>query len=337
MPYIMNWSGGFQWNFTTNWLMELTYQGSRGVRLLNAWNINQIPLNISTDQNVLRTIFQSQQNYRPYPQFGTIRHYSNYGDNSYHGVTLRGEKRYSHGLVWNGFYTFSKALNNSDNDGDAGGIDFYNRALEKGRANYDIRHRFVSVMTYELPFGKGRKFMNKGGVFNALLGGWDLAYTQTFQSGPPFTIGFAGSPFNYLPSSSRPNLVPGVDPVTDNWSIGPDRFPTQAQVPYLNASAFTYPAAFTAGTMGRNVLEAPGLTWPQFSLSKQWSFFERARFILRWDMNNPFKSPNYGNPDSTYNVQNLQNFGRVGTSTRGGFSDIGTAQPNHLLVFRLEW
>ena len=60
MPYIMNWSGGFQWNFTQNWLMEATYQGSRGVGLLNGWDINQIPLNISTDPNVLRTIFQSR-------------------------------------------------------------------------------------------------------------------------------------------------------------------------------------------------------------------------------------------------------------------------------------
>ena len=66
----MNWSGGFQWNFTTNWLLETTYQGSRGVRLLNAWDINQIPLDISNDPNVLRTIFQAQQNYKPYPQFG---------------------------------------------------------------------------------------------------------------------------------------------------------------------------------------------------------------------------------------------------------------------------
>ena len=63
------------------------------------------------------------------------------------------------------------------------GINFYNRALEKARANYDIRHRFVSVMTYELPFGKGRKFMNRGGVVNAMLGGWDLAYTQTSAVG----------------------------------------------------------------------------------------------------------------------------------------------------------
>ncbi len=337
LPYIMNWSGGFQYNFAQNWLAEVTYQGSRGVKLQNAWNINQVPLNISTNPATLDNIFRNVQNFRPYPQFGTIRHYSNYGDNSYHGVTMRTEKRYSQGLVLNAFYTFSKSLNNGDNDGDVGGIDFYNRALEKGRANYDIRHRFVSVMTYELPFGRGRKLLNRGGVVNAIFGGWDFAWTQTFQSGPPITVTFAGSPFQYLPGQARPNLVAGADPVVDNWNIGAHRFPVQAQNAYLNPNAFAYPAAFTAGNMGRNVLEAPGLTWPQFSLSKEWRIYERARFILRWDSNNPFKSPNYGNPNTVYNLQNIQNFGRIGTATRGGFSDVGTAQPNHLIVLRLEW
>lgn len=337
MPYVMNWSGGFQWNFTQNWLLETTYQGSRGVRLLNNWDINQIPLDISRDPAVLQQIFQAPQNYKPYPQFGSIQHYSNYGDNSYHGVTFRTEKRYSYGLLLNAFYTFSKTLNNGDNDGGVSGITYYNRSLEKARANYDIRHRFVSVMTYELPFGRGRRFMNRTGVVNHLLGGWDLAWTQTFQSGPPFTVSFAGSPNRYLPGQSRPNLVPGVDPVMEDWSIGPHRFPVQAQVPYLDAAAFEYPAAFTPGTMGRNVVEGPGITWPQFSLSKEWVFAEKLRFLLRWDSNNPFKSPNFGLPNSAFNRNNLGNFGRIGTATRGGFSDIGTAQPNHLLVFRLEW
>ena len=337
MPYVMNWSAGFQWNFSSTWLLEILYQGSRGVRLLNNWDINQIPLDISNDPTVLRTIFQSSQNYRPYPHFGAIQHYANYGDNSYHGNTWRVEKRYSAGLTLNAFYTFSKSLNNGDNDGGVSGITFYNRALEKARANYDIRHRFVSVKTYELPFGKGRRFMSGGGIKNTILGGWEIAWTQTFQSGPPFTVSFAGSPFNYLPGATRPNLVSGAAPVTPNWSIGPHRFPVQAQVPYLNADAFAYPDQFTPGSMGRNIIEAPGITWPQFSLSKQWQILERFRFILRWDSNNPFKSPNFGQPNSVFNRQNLANFGRVGTATRGGFSDIGTAQPNHLIVFRLEF
>ena len=55
------------------------------------------------------------------------------------------------------------------------------------------------------------------------------------------------------------------------------------------------------------------------------------------DGNNPFKTPAYGPPGSTYNLSNSLVFGRIGTSTRGGFSDIGTANMNMLLVLRLEW
>jgi hypothetical protein len=337
MPYVMNWSSGIQWNFARTWLLETTYMGSRGVRLLNNWDYNAIPLNISNDFAVLDQIRRASQNYRPYPHFGSIQHYSNYGDNSYHGGTARVEKRYSAGLTLNTFYTFSKAINDADNDGGMGGVTFYNRALEKARANYDITHRFVSVMTYELPFGRNRRFMNVTGWRNALFGGWDFAYTQTFQSGPPFTVTFAGSPNFYLPGQARPHLLRS-DPRTPNWDIGPHRFPTNAQVSYLDASAFAYPASFTAGSMGRNVVEGPGINWPQISLSKEWPIYENLRFILRWDANNfPFKSPSYGIPNSAYNTSNLQNFGRIGTAVRGGFSDIGTANANHLLVLRLEW
>jgi hypothetical protein len=334
MPYIMNWSAGFQWSFAQNWLLESTYQGSSGVRLLNNWDINAVPLDIPNPA----AVFPVQQNFKPYQQFGSIQHYSNYGHNNYHGATWRVEKRYSRGLVINSFYTFSKSINDADNDGGVGGITFYNRRLEKGRANYDIKHRFVNVMTYELPVGKGRQFMNRGGIINGLLGGWDLAWTQTFQSGPPMTVTFGGSPVNYLAGQSRPHQVSGVDPLTPNWDIGPHLFPTSAQVPYLNAAAFAYPAAFTPGSLGRNTLEAPGINWTQLSLSKEWAVYERLRFILRWDMNNmPFKTPAYAAPNSTYNLQNLPNFGRIGTGTRGGFSDIGTGSPNQLLVLRMEW
>ncbi|MDW8354894.1 MAG: carboxypeptidase regulatory-like domain-containing protein [Bryobacterales bacterium] len=337
MPYVMNWSAGIQWNFARTWLLETLYMGSRGVRLLNNWDINVVPLNIASDFATLDQIRRAYQNYRPYPHFGAIQHYSNYGDISYHGGTVRVEKRHSAGLTLNAFYTFSKALNNGDTDGGMSGVTYYNRALEKGRANYDIKHRFVSVMVYQLPFGRNRPFMNVGGWRNALFGGWDLAWTQTFQSGPPFSVTFTGSPNVYLPGVWRPNLL-RRDPRTPSWSIGPHRFPTSAQIPYLDASAFQYPASFTAGTMGRNVVEAPGIDWTQLSLSKEFPVHERVKFILRWDANNfPFKRPQYGQPNSVYNVGDLANFGRIGTATRGGFSDIGTANAHHVLVLRLEW
>jgi len=336
MPYLMSWSGGLQWQFASTWLLDLNYQGSSGVGLLNGWDINAIPLNVSTDIAVLDAIFRATQNYKPYPHFGTVRHFSNYGHSSYHGVTARTEKRYSSGLTLNAFYTFSKALDDANHDGNVGGITYYNRRLEKGRSALDISHRFVAHTTYELPFGRGRRFMNGGGWKNALLGGWELAWIQTTQSGPPFTVSFAGSPNRYLPGSARPiQILPNNQAQTQNWAIGPHRFPTSAQNPYLNIAAFQYPGPYQPGTLGRNTLTAPGVMYPQASLSKAWSLWERGKFFLRWDVNNVFKSPNFALPNSTYDVRNPGVFGRF-TDTRGGFSDIG-ARYHHVLVGRVEW
>jgi hypothetical protein len=227
-------------------------------------------------------------------------------------------------------------LNDADNDGSAGGITYYNRRLEKARANYDIRHRAVTVFTYELPFGKGRKWMSSGGVKNAVLGGWELAWIQTIQSGPPINITFAGSPDRYLPGASRPNqILPDEQARVPNWDIGPHRFPITAQNRYLNIDAFQYPAAYEPGTLGRNTFTAPGIIWPQASLSKEWPIKERARFILRWDINNPLKYPNFDVPNTAFNTRNPGNFGRF-SGTRGSFSDIGS-RLNSLIVLRVEW
>jgi len=332
MPYVMSWSAGFQYEFSRNWLLETIYQGTAGVGLLNNWDINAIPLNISTDPAVLNQIFQAAQNYKPYPQFGSVKLYSNFGHSTYHAGTLRVERRFTAGLTLLGFYTYSKALDESDDDGTATGITYYNRRLEKGRAGYDVRHHFMSVLNYELPIGKGRRWMNRGGILNHALGGWDFTWTETLESGLPTTATFAGSPFRYLPGASRPNaLVPMEQAVVSDWSIGPNRFPTSAQNPYLRIEDFAYPAPFTAGTLGRNTFESPGLNWIQFALGKSWYMRERVRLALRADFNNlPFKQPQFAQPNSVYNTNAALTFARF-TSVRGGTAGVGTSTP-HIVV-----
>lgn len=338
MPYVMSWSGGIQYEFARNWLLETLYQGQAGVGLINSWNMNAIPLNISTDAATLTKIYQAQQNYVPYPQFGQINLYSNFSHNTYHGGTVRVEHRYTSGLAFNAFYTLSKTLTDVSAEGTATGITYYDRALEKGRADYDIRHHFVSVMTYELPFGKGRRWMNHGGVINAALGGWQLAWTNTLQSGQPFSVTFSGSPNKYLPGVSRPNIVTtNGQALVSNWDIGANRFPTPAQNPYLNASSFAYPAAFTAGTLGRNTFEGPGLNFQQIALSKWWTLKERYRFQARVDgYNFPFKQPNYANPNSVYNTGSLGTFARF-TAVQGSFSNLGGGRPTLYISGRFEF
>ncbi|MBL8230838.1 MAG: TonB-dependent receptor [Bryobacterales bacterium] len=338
LPYVLMWSGGFQVQLTNSWLMETIYQGSSGVGLLNNWDMNVVPLNISTERAELDRVFQAVQNYKPYRQFGGIQHYANYGHNSHHSGMLRFERRYASGMTLNAFYQLGKTLNDGDDDGGRSGITWYNRNLEKGRASYDIRHRFVSVFTYELPFGKGRRFMSSGGPKDYVLGGWELAWTQTFQSGPPVQVTAAGNPNRQLPGLQRPNaILPAEQMVVDGYSVGANRFPLAAQNSYFNVNAFAYPAAYTAGTMGRNVVESPGLQWTQLSLSKTFPVKERFRFTVRWDINNPTKQPQLADPGASYNLNNLAQFGRFAGIGRGSFSDIGTARMHHIIVGRMEW
>jgi hypothetical protein len=337
-PYIMSWSGGVQWEFARNWLTEMLYQGQAGVGLINAWNINALPLNISTNPATLATIYKAQQNYLPYPQFGTITGYSNYGHDTYHSGTLRVERRYTSGVSITAFYTYQKNLSECDAEGTCTGITYYDRSLEKARTAYDTTHHFVGNVTYRLPFGKGQHWMNKGGVLNQVLGGWSLTYIQTLQSGPPFTVTFAGSPYQYLPSAARPNIVTTMAQAqVSGWNIGSNRFPTSAQNPYLNMSSFAYPAAFTAGDLGRDTFSGPGLNWMQVSLAKWWTVKERYRFEVRFDGYNwPLEHAQWAPPSSIYNTGSPGTWARM-TGVEGSYSGFGAGRPNLWLIGRFEF
>src|ERR1035437_6979376 len=338
-PYIMNWSAGLQYEFRKNWLAELLYQGTSGVGLLEGWNINQIPLNTSTDPTVLTKIYQSQQNYLPYPQFGTINLYSNFGHNTHHAGTIRLEKRYSTGMTLNAFYTYSKTLDDCDADGLCTGVDYYNRSLEKGRAGYDVRHSFEGIMTLEVPVGKGRRLLNHGGILNAVVGGWNLSWVEALQTGLPTSVTFANSPNKYLPQGVyRPNaLVPIDQAVPSNWSMGPNRFPNQAQNPYLIYKDFAYPGAFTVGTLGRNLFTSPGLSWMNLTPHKTWTVKERFKATLRVDLNNlPFKQRQLAPPMASYDQTQSQLFGTFST-VRGDWTNVGQGQPHIDVGLRMEF
>ncbi len=339
MPYIMNWNASLQFEVSPTVLVELSYQGSSGVGLLNRWDINSIPLNISNDPAVLDTIRRASQNYKPYPQFGSILHYSNYGHSSYHGGTLKIEKRYSQGLSLVSFYTFSKAIDEDSDDGAAGGITFYNRRLEKSRSDYDVTHRWVTYATYELPFGKGKKWMRGANwLVNGLLGNWAINGIQTIETGAPFSFGFTGTSNVFLPGSNRANMAAGktYGDIELPWDPhGPCRHQLACALPWADINAFAYPASFTAGNSGRNIQTSPGMFWHQLSASKTFPFRERLKGTLRFDVNNPFKIYFFNRPGNTVDFRNPQNFGKI-TGNQGSFSGQG-GRLYMMAIFKLEF
>jgi hypothetical protein len=339
MPYVMNWNGSLQWELSSTMLVDLSYQGSSGVGLLNRWDINAIPLDISSDPARLETIRRASQDYRPYPHFGSIQHYSNYGHSSFHSGTVKLEKRYSRGLSLASFYTFGKSIDEASDDGGAGGVTFYNRRLEKARSNYDVSHRWVTYFTYELPFGRGKQWMTHANwLVNGVLGNWSLNGIQTLESGIPFDFRFAGSSSVFLPGTVRPDMAPGktYEDIKLDWDAhGPCRHQIACALPWADINAFAYPASFAPGQSGRNIQTGPGMLWHQLSISKTFPFRERLRGSLRFDMNNPFKRYFFANPGNTVDFRNPQNFGKI-TATQGSFSGQG-GRLYMMAIFKLEF
>ncbi len=330
-PYVMNWSGGFQGQLSSTWSVGLIYQGTSGVGLTRNWNINTIPLSIALggDRTLQDKVFTAQQNYLYYPQFGTINYLSNFNHNSWHSGNIKIDKRYGKGLVLNASYNLSKSLSNDDS------LSYYNRQ-GKARTSYDQRHQFGAFAIYELPFGKGQKWMNKGGVMDMIFGGWKVDISENALSGQPISVTHGGSPNKYL-TASRVNATSTLAAAkVDNWDMG-QRFPTSAQTPYFNMSAFAYPDSYTIGTLGSRVLEAPSLLWMQYFATKSWTFKERLKISYRIDGHNlPWKRPNLAAPNTSYNLSNTAAWGRF-TGVVGDFSNFGTAQANTQMSIRAEF
>jgi hypothetical protein len=216
--------------------------------------------------------------------------------------------------------------------------------LEKARASFDRTHRLIGVVNWELPFGQGRKWFTSGWK-KMVLGGFELSWIQTQESGNPITFGYAGSPYNYYPGfagNQRPDRVGDIQ-IRDDWyNLGGDRFNTgninSVYTGDLNGMAnFTLPGGcpatipagfdrtkcdFRVGNAGRNIISGLPLRWTQVSAQKNFEIKERYKVQLRWDMQNVFKRYNFNTPSSTVDFRNVSQFGKVSsdptTASLGG-------------------
>jgi hypothetical protein len=241
----------------------------------------------------------------------------------------------SYGFSVTSFYTFAKSMDEDSDDSAAGGLTFYNRKLEKGRSDFDVRHRWVSYALLELPFGRGRMLLRDANkVTNAIVGGWELNVIQTLENGIPFGFTHANSPFVYLPGGARASMAPGktYEDIKLPWdSKGPCRHIVACAQPWADLNAFAHPASFTPGNAGRNIQTGPGMIWHQASISKTFTMKERVKGSLRFDMNNPFKRYFFSLPNNSVNIRNPQQFGKI-TSNQGSFSGLGGRTYMHMIL-----
>ena len=161
-------------------------------------------------------------------------------------MILRLEKRYANGLNFQTSYVFSKLLTDSDSYwGSGAAADQYNRRLEKSIGQFDVTHNFKLGLVYDLPFGKGKKFL-AGGIGGAVLGNWRVSTIHYYASGQPIGIGttyslplFAGRNAAYVTSYEgwrAPTAGDKFDPSVDRFFVpyGTGPFPIQGGGTALN-------------------------------------------------------------------------------------------------------
>jgi hypothetical protein len=248
---------------------------------------------------------------RPFPQYQHIDTWSGTGDksghSSYHAMVLKIDKRYAHGLTMQGSYVLSKLLTDSDSyNPDTGTLDHYNRRLEKSIGEFDITHNAKMTYIYELPFGKGQRWLT-GGPAAWVFGNWRIAGSQFYNSGFPLSLGNAANLGAVLFNNRNPAHITTyegwiVSHDNPNWK-GADRF-------FQPASFFPAQPNDRPGTATRHNPKArqPWSLNENFSIAKSFVVTESVRLDFRWEMFNAFNRFR-PSPGST-NVQDV-NFGRV--------------------------
>jgi hypothetical protein len=318
LPYAQQWNFSVEHQFSDDLYVTASYVGSKGTRLLSrVAPLNVIdPALLDTYGEQLYSEFQPgdtslhgvplpyegwveqmtactpsvAQALLPYPQYcGRLQGVNeNAGNSTYHSLQLKVEKNFSNGLWALISYTGSKMLTDVENTQPGGwGISPFQRHRNKALSSGDIPHVFTASVVYDLPFGRGRKWLNRGGALDHIVGGWRLSSITRLSAGQPFWM--SSSQCN-VPEQFGVYCLPGIVPGANPFAADKDNFDPNSG-PLLNASAFESPNDFNyyfgVGPRVTN-LRGFGHKNQDLTIAKHFRINERVTFQVRGDFFNIF-------------------------------------------------
>jgi Carboxypeptidase regulatory-like domain len=299
---INEWTVSVEHQFARDFAASMAYVGSHAEHLQYPTDVNQI-----TDPTILAA-GPTTQSQRPFPLFGSIGGNTYRGISNYNSLQFALTKRYSYGLTLQANYVWSHFLDDQDSAGwgSRGGSQRWqvgnDPSANYGNSNFDIPHAFKMLVSYDLPFGQGKRYVSGNSITDAVVGGWRLSGTVLAQSGNPFTVYDSNPSNNY--SKCGNGCVWYLDRVGDPFSNVPAG-------DYFNPAAFAIPANGTFGNNGRNNLRGPRLTVVNMSIAKSFRFKERYGLELRADFVNALNHPSFQPPQGDISKGN---FGQIDSS-----------------------
>jgi hypothetical protein len=256
--------------------------------------------------------------FRPYPQFSGAANVIDSNDYSvYNALEVQLSRRFNRGLSYQLSYTLAKSMDTRSFDpaltvagrgttqtASNTPYNVHDRRLNYARSDFDRKHSLQGYFVYDIPLGKGRRFLGDAGpVVDRLVGGFELASVLIWQSGRPFTV-YAGSNTisNVLQTPANCNgCEPNLGSVQQE--SGTNFFFTQSQ-----RALFSTPAPGEFGNTGRNFFTGPALFNLDLMLGKKFYFSEKRNFEIRAEMQNVTNTPAFDFPTA---VVTSSTFGRI--------------------------
>jgi hypothetical protein len=303
---LQGWSLTVQRELSQSMMAQVGYVGSHGGNLFFFHDLNQIP------QSELSA---NDSSYRPYPNFQSIPGNDGIATSNYNSLQAIISQRTSHGLQFNFNYTWSHMLSEQDSSGwypEMGKQPYQNSYVPSanyGPSNFDTRQMFKGQVVYQLPFGKGRPFLNNNAALDEAVGGWQLSSALSMLSGTPFTPTMATNQSYSLAalSSQYPNVVGNPKAAGSSGTVSE----------WFNVAAFASPGGGQFGDMHRNSVYGPGTHVVNAALHKTFPIWERLNFEFFAEATNVINHPSFQQPDSSIGPGHI---GQITAVTLGGRS-----------------
>ena len=310
LPTTDSWNVTVQRQLPADIAIEAAYVGTKGTHVFAGfggdYDFNQATLEgfLTPDGNA-RTSTNSRRPF--FNKFGwsqNFRYYGSDASNNFHSMQLKAEKRFSKGYSLLSHYTWSRAFHYTGT--------YYNiDAREAYGPNDNHRsHVFTLASVWELPFGKGRRYLgNASKAADLIIGGWQLSAIYSWQSGLPFTPSYRDCNVDRDTGWCRPDLVGDWkrdDADRNQWytiasaplQVGPLVRGTQARAAGPADGPWRRPATGAQGNVGRNRLLGPSFQQWDMSLSKSFNITERFKAQFRAEAFNAPNRVNLANPNA---------------------------------------
>jgi hypothetical protein len=303
--YVQSWNLMLQKELKWGFVGEAGYVATRQIRQLGFIELNWSPIG---GANAGKQLFQK------FGRTANTQLVSPLGSSHYDALQARLQRRFSGFYQMDVNYTWGKSIGLAGNDNSDGSLAiqipqyyYLNRAL----SGFDRTHNLHILNMTELPFGKGRRWLNSGGFLSYLVGGWQVNNILSFYSGRPFTVSASGNSLNAPGNSQR------ADQVKDNVEILGGVGPGQA---YFDPFAFKPVTEARFGTAAFNRLRGPGVANWDFGLFRQFPIREGMNLQFRIESFNFTNHPHFNNPGANVSNLRLNTDGTI--RDLNGFSEI---------------